>query len=56
MFASWEPNLSMDIYFPSQKCEDYNIIKHMNEDISYINYFDPSKYLVNDEYNGDGYS
>ena len=56
MFSSWEPKLLMDVYILSQKCKDYNIIKHINEDISYFIYFDPSKYLVKDGYDGDGYA
>ena len=32
------------------------LIKHINEDIPLIIYFDPSKYLVKDGYDGDRYS
>ena len=32
------------------------MIKHINEDISYIIYCDPSKYPVKDGYDRDGYS
>ena len=53
MFASWKPKLVMEVCIISQKCKYYNIIKHINDDISYIIYFD---YLVKDGYNGDGYS
>ena len=31
-------------------------MKHINEDISYVIYFDPSKYSVKDGYDGDWYS
>ena len=33
MFAPWEPKLLMDICILSQKCKDYNIIKHIDEEI-----------------------
>ena len=46
----------MDVCILSQKCKDYNIIKHINEEISYIIYFYPSKYPVKDGYDGDGYT
>ena len=36
MFAPWEPKLLMDVFILSQKCKDYNIIKHINEEISYF--------------------
>ena len=45
IFAPWEPYLI-----------DYSIIKHINEEISYIIYFTSSKYSVKDGYDGDGYS
>ena len=56
MFAPWEHKLLMDFCILSQKCKDYNIIKYINEEISYIICFDPSKYSVKDAYDGDGYS
>ena len=56
MFSPWEPKLLMDVCILPQKCKDYNIIKHINEEISYFIYFDPKKYLVNDGYEGEGYS
>ena len=46
----------MDVCILSQKCEDYNVIKHINEDMSCIIYFDQSKHLVKDRYDGDGNS
>ena len=42
MFASWEPKFLMDIGILSQKYKDYDIIKHINNDVSYIICFDPS--------------
>ena len=56
MSAPRELKLLMDVCILSQKSKDYNIIKDINEEISYIIYFDPSKYLVKDGYNGHGYS
>ena len=56
IFAPWEPKLLMNICILSQKCKDYNIIKHINEDVSYIIYFNPSKHSVKDGYDGDGFS
>ena len=47
------PKLLIDVCILSQKYKDYNIIKHINEEIFY---FDPSKYSVKDLYDGDGYS
>ena len=38
MFAPWEPKLLMDVCILSHKCKYYNIIKHINEEISYIIY------------------
>ena len=52
----WEPKLLINVWILSQKYKDYGIIKHVNEDMSYIIYFDPSKYSVKDGFNRDGYS
>ena len=56
MFVPWEPKLLIDVFILSQKYKDYNIIKHINEEIFYIVYFNPSKYSVKDKYDGDVYS
>ena len=56
MFAPWEPKLFIDVSILSQKCKNYNIIKHINEEILHIIYFDPAKYSAKDEYNRYGYS
>ena len=53
MCAPWEPKLLMDICILAQKCKDYDIIKNINEEKSYIIYFHPSKHSVKDGYDGD---
>ena len=55
MFASWEPKLVMDANL-SQKCKDYDIIKHINKAIFYFIYFDLSKYSIKDGNDRDRYS
>ena len=52
IFASWEPKLSIDVCILSHRCKDCNIIKHINKDLSFIIYFDPSKCLDKDGYDG----
>ena len=42
--------LLMDVFVLTEHWQDYDIIKHMNEDCVHIIYFDPQKYPVSNKF------
>ena len=56
MFSSWEPKLLMDAFILTEHWQIYYIINHVNEDCVHTKYFDHQKYLVCNEFKGEGYS
>ena len=42
----------MDVFILTQHHEDYDIIKHINEDCLHMLYFDPQKYPVAKQFQG----
>ena len=55
MFSPWVPKLLMDVFILSQHHENYNIIKHVNQDCLHRIYFDPQKYNITNQFQGEGY-
>ena len=55
IFSLWGPKLFMDIFILTQHHEDYDIIKHVNQYYLHRVYFDPQKYPVSNQFQGDGY-
>ena len=55
MFSPWEPKLLMDVFILSEHHENYNIIKHVNQDCLHRIYFDPQKYHVTNQFQGEIY-
>ena len=45
----------MDIFILTQRHASYDIIKHVNQDCLHRIYFDPQKYPVSNQFQGDGY-
>ena len=45
MFSPLEPKLLMDVFTLTKHQQNYDLIKHMNEDSVHTIYFDPQKYL-----------
>ena len=56
MFSPWKPKLLMDVFILTEHMENYDIIKHVNEDCVHTIYFDPQKYPVRNKFKGEGYS
>ena len=56
MFSPWVPKLLMDVFILTWHHEDYNIIKHVNEDCLQRLYFDPQKYPISNQFQEDGYA
>ena len=50
-----EPKLLMDVYILTECWQNYDIIKHVNEDSVHMTYFDPQKYPVSNKFKGEGY-
>ena len=55
MFSPWVPKLLMDVFILSQHHDNYNIIKHVNQDCLHRIYFDPQKYNITNQFQGEGY-
>ena len=55
MFSPWVPKLLMDVFILREHHENYNIIKHVNQDCLHRIYFDPRKYHVTNKFEGEGY-
>ena len=56
MFTPWEPKLLMHVFILTEHQQNYDIIKHVNEDCVHTIYFDPQKYPVCNKFKGDGYT
>ena len=46
----------MDVFKLTEHRQNYDIIKHVNEDCVHSIYFDPQKYPACNKFKGDGYS
>ena len=55
MFSPWITQLLMDVFILTQHHEGFDIIKHVNQDCLHRIYFDPQKYNVNNQFEGEGY-
>ena len=55
MFSPWVPKLLIDIFILTQHHEGYDIIKHVNQDCLHRVNFDPQKYPVSNQFQGDEY-
>ena len=55
MFSPWITQLLMDVLILTQHHEGLDIIKHVNQDCLHRVYFNPQKYPVSNQFQGNGY-
>ena len=55
IFSPWVPTLLMDVFIFNQQHEGYDIIKHVNQDCLHRVCFNPQKYPVSNQFQGNGY-
>ena len=55
MFSPQVPKSLMDVFILTQHYEGYDIIKYVNQDCLHRVYFDPQKYPVCNQFQGNGY-
>ena len=55
MISPWVPKLLMDVFILTQYYEGQDIIKVTNKDCLHRVYFDPQKYPISNQFQGNGY-
>ena len=55
MFSPWVAKLLMDVFILTQHHEGYDVIKHANQYCLHRVYFNPQKYPITNQFQGDVY-